>query len=86
VEHLASLRAIPNLVTIRPADANETAEARKVAVARRNAPTALILTRQNLPVIDRSVYTSASELMEALYIMADLGDDVPEIIPDGIKV
>ncbi len=80
VEHLASLRAIPNLVTIRPADANETAEAWKVAVARRNAPTALILTRQNLPVIDRSVYTSASELKRGAYILADMGDDEPEII------
>ena len=55
VEHIAALRAIPNLVVIRPADANEVTEAWKVAISRRNGPTALILTRQAIPVLDRSI-------------------------------
>jgi len=80
VEHLASLRTIPNLVTIRPSDANETAEAWKVAISRRDAPTALILTRQNLPIIDRSIYTSAGELKRGAYILGDIGEGEPEII------
>ncbi len=80
VEHIAALRAIPNFVTLRPADANETSEAWKIAIGRRNAPTALILTRQNLPVLDRSVYASASGLVKGAYILADLGGKKPQII------
>jgi transketolase len=80
VEQLAALRAIPNLVVIRPADANEVAEAWKVAIQRRNGPTALILTRQNLPVLDRKIYTSASELVCGAYVLADIGDSDPEFI------
>jgi len=80
VEQLAALRAIPNLVVIRPADANEVAEAWKVAIQRRSGPTALILTRQNLPVLDRKIYTSASELVCGAYVLADIGDSDPEFI------
>ncbi|NUM46691.1 MAG: transketolase [Anaerolineales bacterium] len=80
VEHLASLRAIPNLVTLRPADANETAEAWKVAIARRNGPTALALTRQNVPTLDREIFAPASELQKGAYVLADLGDGDPELI------
>ena len=80
VEQLAALRAIPNLVVIRPADANEVAEAWKVAIQRRSGPTALILTRQNLPVLDRNIYTSASELVCGAYVLADIGDSDPEFI------
>ena len=80
IEHLASLRAIPNLVTIRPADANETVVAWKVAIERRHAPTALILTRQNLPTVDRSIYTSASELIRGAYLLGDIGDGEPDLI------
>jgi transketolase len=54
VEHLASLRAMPNLTVIRPADANETADAWRAAMERRNGPTMLVLTRQNLPILDRN--------------------------------
>jgi len=80
IEHLAALRAIPNLVTIRPADANETAEAWKMAVSRRNGPTALALTRQNVPTLDRELYTPASELQRGAYILADFGESAPELI------
>lgn len=80
VEHVTSLRAIPNLVTIRPADANETVHAWRVALARTHAPTALILTRQNLPTLDRSTYSDASLLERGAYILSDMGDDAPELI------
>lgn len=80
IEHLASLRAIPNLVTLRPADANETAEAWKAAIARRNGPTALALTRQNVPTLDREIFAPASGLHQGAYILADLGDNAPELI------
>jgi len=80
VEHIASLRAIPNLVVIRPSDANETREAWKVAVSRQQGPTALALSRQNLVTLDRSVYKSASNLAKGAYVLADLGGDKPQII------
>jgi transketolase len=80
VEHLAALRAIPNLVVIRPADANEVTEAWKVAISRRNAPTVLILTRQAVPTLDRSIYTPATELSKGAYVLADMGDTQPELI------
>jgi transketolase len=80
VEHLASLRAIPNLVTIRPCDGNETVHAWRVALARTNGPTALILTRQNLPTLDRNIYSDAAQLEKGAYILADMGDKAPELI------
>ncbi|MEI7849709.1 MAG: transketolase, partial [Chloroflexota bacterium] len=80
VEHLASLRSIPNLVTIRPCDGNETIQAWRVALARTNAPTALIFTRQNLPTLDRNIYSDASMLEKGAYILADMGDESPELI------
>jgi transketolase len=80
VEQLASLRAIPNLVVIRPADANETAAAWKVAVERRHAPTLLALTRQNVPTLDRTHFAPAEGLERGAYILADLGEGEPELI------
>jgi transketolase len=80
VEHLASLRCVPNLVVLRPADANETAEAWKVAVERRGGPTLLALTRQNVPVLDRSRFAAAAGLEGGAYILADLGVGDPQII------
>jgi transketolase len=80
VEQLASLRAMPNLVVIRPADANEVTEAWKFAISRRNGPTALILTRQALPVLDRAIYAPANGLQKGAYVLADLGDADPELI------
>ena len=80
VEHLASLRAIPNLVTIRPADANETAQAWLAALRRRNGPTGLVLTRQNVPTLDRAAYGPAEGLQRGAYVLADLGERPPEVI------
>ena len=80
VEHLAALRAIPNLVVIRPADANEVTEAWKVALSRRHGPTALIFTRQAVPVFDRAIYAPADGLRRGAYVLADIGDSDPELI------
>jgi transketolase len=80
VEHLAALRAIPHLVMIRPADANEVREAWKVAIQRRHGPTALVFSRQNTPTIDRCVYAPAVGLRHGAYVLADLGDSQPELI------
>jgi transketolase len=71
VEHLAALRAIPHLTVIRPADATETAIAWKVALERRTGPTALILTRQKLPLIDRKRLASAELAAKGAYILAE---------------
>ncbi len=78
VEQLAALRAIPNLAVIRPADAAETVEAWRVALARTDGPTALILTRQALPVLDRTKFAPASGLAKGGYVLRDL--PTPEII------
>ncbi len=80
VEHLASLRAIPNLVVIRPADANEVAAAYRAAIKSTTAPTALVLTRQNLPTVDRSFYASADGVEKGAYVLFDAFDN------DGNKV
>jgi transketolase len=80
IEQLTALRTIPKLVVIRPADANEVSEAWRLAISRRNGPTALALTRQNLPTLDRKVFSSASGLQRGAYVLADLGDGRPEII------
>ncbi len=75
VEHLAALRAIPGLDVVRPADANETAVAWQRAIASASGPTALCLTRQKLPVLDRSTYTAAQEAARGGYILAEASDD-----------
>ncbi|MHA1480856.1 MAG: transketolase-like TK C-terminal-containing protein, partial [Candidatus Thorarchaeota archaeon] len=80
IEHLASLRAIPNLVVIRPADANEVAFAWKVAITRRTGPTVLVLTRHKIPVLDRSKYNPASGVEKGAYVLTDLGKGDPDII------
>ncbi len=79
VEHLTSLRVIPGLVTIRPSDANETAQAWRFAI-QHHGPVALVLTRQNTSIIDREVYASAEDLSKGAYILADFGEDSPELI------
>ncbi len=71
IEQLASLRAIPHLVVIRPADANETAVAWQVAIGMHKHPVALILTRQNVPTLDRSQYAPAEGLKKGAYILAE---------------
>jgi len=80
VEQLAALRAIPELVVIRPADANEVSQAWKIAIERRNGPTILALSRQNIPVIDRTRFASATGLQRGAYVLADLGGGKPELI------
>jgi transketolase len=80
IEQLASLRAIPNLVTLRPGDANEVTQAWKVALARRHAPTALVFSRQNVPTLDREKFAPASGLENGAYVLADLGDGDPDLI------
>src|SRR5919106_631307 len=80
VEHLASLRAIPGLDVIRPCDANEVAEAWRVAVDRTHGPVALVLTRQDVPILDRSRYASAEGLRRGGYVLADAPDSDPELI------
>jgi transketolase len=83
IEHLAALRAIPNLTLIRPADANETREAWLVAVSRVNGPTALALTRQAVPTFDRGRFASADGARRGAYVLADLGRGKPEVILMG---
>jgi len=80
VEHLASLRAIPDLTVIRPADANETAVAWKVAVETRDHPVLLALTRQDVPTLDRSRYASADGLRRGAYVLSDAKHAQPELI------
>jgi transketolase len=80
VEQLASLRAIPNLIVIRPADANETVQAWKVALETRDRPVALLLTRQGLPVYDRSEMGDASGLEKGAYVLLDAGKVYPDVI------
>jgi transketolase len=81
VEHLAALRAIPGLIVIRPADATETAAAWRVAIKTVNAPVALILSRQSLPVLNRKKFPSAVALAKGGYILADTDG-----APDGILI
>jgi transketolase len=71
IEHLAALRAIPNLFVIRPADSPEVSEAWRIAILRRHAPTALALTRQKVPVIDRKQFASAEGLRRGGYVLAE---------------
>ncbi len=80
VEQLASLRAIPGLDVIRPADANEVAEAWRAAIDRRHQPVALVLTRQNVPVFDRSKYAPAAGLRRGAYVLADAEGGDPQVI------
>jgi len=80
VEHLASLRAIPGLITLRPADANETVEAWRLIMPLRHVPVALILTRQALPILDRGKYASAEGVARGAYVLADAVDGKPEVL------
>jgi transketolase len=83
IEQLMSLRAIPNLTVIRPADANETVEAWRVALEKTSGPTALVLTRQNLPVLDRQVFRPAAGLRRGGYLLWESVDGEPETIVIG---
>jgi transketolase len=80
IEHLAALRAIPNLTVIRPADGNEVRVAWQVALERTTGPTALALTRQAVPTLDRDHFASAEGSRKGAYILADLGEGKPQLI------
>jgi transketolase len=80
VEHLAALRAIPGLITLRPADANEVVEAWRLIMPFRHEPVALILTRQALPTLDRTKYAPAEGVKRGAYILADAEDGRPDVL------
>jgi transketolase len=82
VEHLAALRSIPNITVIRPADANETAAAWRIAIEHRTGPVALALTRQKVPYIDRTKYAAAENVSKGAYILAE-NSTTPDIILIG---
>jgi transketolase len=82
IEHLAAVRAIPGLLVLRPADANEVAEAWRVIMPLKKQPAALVLTRQNLPTIDRAKYAPATGLARGAYVLAD-AQAAPELVLIG---
>jgi transketolase len=83
IEQLAQLRGIPGMTTLRPADANETAEAWKVALSQSDRPSSIVLSRQALPTVDRSKYAPASGLAKGAYVLADAEGGAPEVILVG---
>jgi transketolase len=80
IEHLSSLRTIPNLTVIRPCDANETSEAWRYALESKQGPVALALSRQGLPTLDRTTFAPASGLSRGAYILHDTKDGKPDVI------
>ena len=80
IEQLASLRAMPNLIVLRPGDANEVTEAWKIIAKQQHSPVALVLTRQNLPTLDRSKYAPASGAAKGAYVLADAEGGKPQVI------
>jgi len=80
VEQLASLRAMPNMMILRPSDATETVEAWRVALRHAGGPVGLVLSRQKLPVLDRTVLASASGLAQGAYVLADAAGAAPDVI------
>jgi transketolase len=80
VEHLASLRAIPGLITLRPGDANEVVEAYRYIMQLRHQPAVLVVSRQALPTLDRRTYAPATGVARGAYVLADAPDGAPEVI------
>jgi transketolase len=80
IEQLASLRAIPHLIVLRPADANEVVEAWKLIMQLKHQPAVLVLTRQDLPTLDRTKYAPASGLHRGAYVLADAPDGKPDVL------
>ena len=83
IEQLAALRAIPRLLVIRPCDANETSVAWRVAIETRQHPVALVLTRQNVPTLDRTQFAAAEGLRYGAYVLADAPDGKPDVVLIG---
>jgi transketolase len=86
IEHLAALRTIPHLFVIRPADSAEVSEAWRIAILRRHAPTALALTRQKVPVIDRNKFSKADGLRRGAYVLADAENPQVILLATGSEV
>jgi transketolase len=80
IEQVGALRMIPGLVVLRPADANETAEAWRVILKLHHEPSALVLTRQAVPTIDRPKYAAASGVAQGAYVLADAPDGKPDVL------
>ncbi len=80
IEQLAMLRAVPGLLLLRPADANEVVEAWKIIIQQKHQPAVLVLTRQALPTFDRSKYSPASGVAKGAYVLADAADGKPDVI------
>jgi transketolase len=80
VEHLTAVRAIPNMTLIRPGDANEAREAWRAAILRRNGPTMLVLSRQNVPTLDRTEMAPASDLHKGAYVLTETKGKTPDVI------
>lgn len=83
IEQLASLRAMPNMLVLRPCDANETVEAWKLAIQQQHRPTTLVLTRQAVPTLDRSKYAAASGVAKGAYVLSDAPGGKPDVILMG---
>ncbi|MEN9872876.1 MAG: hypothetical protein RL450_811, partial [Actinomycetota bacterium] len=86
IEHLTALRAIPQLDVVRPADANETAQAWLEIMRRKNNPAGIVLTRQNLPVVDRSKFASAAMVAKGGYVLSEVVNAQAVIIATGSEV
>jgi transketolase len=86
IEHLTALRAIPQLDVVRPADANETAQAWLEIMRRKNNPAGIVLTRQNLPVVDRSKFASAAMVAKGGYVLSEVANPQAVIIATGSEV
>jgi transketolase len=80
VEHLASFRAMPGMIVIRPADANEVVEAWRVIMQTKDRPVCLVLSRQAIPTLDRTKYAPASGVMQGAYVLADTPDHLPDVL------
>ncbi|MGH3744963.1 MAG: transketolase [Mycobacteriales bacterium] len=80
IEQLAALRAIPGLDVVRPADANETIVAWRTVLGHTDRPAGLVLSRQKLPTVDRSVYASADHVAQGAYVLADAGEGTPQVL------
>ena len=83
VEQLAGLRAMPNMLVLRPGDANEVTEAWKIAIQQKHRPTTFVLSRQALPTLDRTKYASATGTAKGAYVVADAENGTPQVILIG---
>ena len=80
IEQILGLRSVPNLSVIRPSDSNEVIEAWRMAISNNSGPTCILVTRQNVPVLDRSKFTSAKNLAYGAYILSDCEKNIPDVL------